>query len=379
MRVRARGFALIIVVVAVAGVFALAMRSAVVARMTTVEARRVSERVSVERDARSAVALVLRGLVPAEAEGVLAEDRRLGSGGGGAFRPAASIADEIDESSIPELPPGLEALLGELVEVEEEAAEELREREARRARAAASRGMNGASGRSSIERTIAALGLPAGEVRVELNGSAYMVELGDAQSTLDVNRAEVGALATYFRAKGVGETLARRIAEEIADYRDEDSVSRTYGAERSAYAVRGLVPRDGEIRAVEELLYLPSMTRELFDGVRDELSVVAPLSVHAGSASAALLRAVGGVSEEVADEIVRARSESPLTEERLAALLPAGMDERARKRLTVRPSGFLSVRVRVVGVETGAERWRFAGSAVLAERGVAAIGLAPVE
>ncbi|GAB4545994.1 MAG: hypothetical protein Tsb0013_04340 [Phycisphaerales bacterium] len=373
MCARRRAFALIIVLLAVGAVFALAMRSAVVARTTMVEARALTVRAEAERDARSAVVLVLRGITAADEEALGFALDALG-GEGGASGGGASAGDGAEGEGAPELPAWLVELLG-LEEVQEEADEAVAARDARLARAASAEGLGGVG--VSIERTIAALGLPGGAIDVELGGRTYRVVLRDGASTLDANETNERELRAYFGALGVGERGARELAEQWLDWTDEDSVSRTYGAERGVYAREGISVRNGPVRALEELRLLPAMTDGVFERVREDWSVSASGRVHAGSASEAVLASLEGSDVELARAIVSARQEAPLTAERLESLMPLVGGDALRERLTLESSGL--VRARVDVLEAGALRLRLEGAAVVTGGGVEAVELRVVE
>jgi type II secretory pathway component PulK len=61
---------------------------------------------------------------------------------------------------------------------------------------------------------------------------------------------------------------ASAISAELGDWIDEDNSRQFHGMEAAGYISRGLAqtPRNGPIRSLEELLQLPSMTRQIFFG-----------------------------------------------------------------------------------------------------------------
>ncbi len=376
MRARRRAFALIVVLLAVGAVFALALRSAVVARTTVIEATAMTERSAALRGGRSAVVLALRGLAATESEEVDAVTRAAQGGGLTGFG-GSSVGDGEDEGTRPEFPPGLEDLLELLGQVEEEAEEKVAERDARFARAASAEGL-GSSGITS-RQTVDALGLPSGSVDVELDGRVYRVTLRDGASALDANSADERTLRAYFGALGLDDRTSRRLADQWLDWVDEDSVSRTYGAEQRAYAREGVSARNGPIQAIEELRVLPAMTVSLFDRVREDWVVAASNRVHAGSASFAVLASVEGSSEDLARAIITAREEAPLTAETLESLYPPVMRETLSERFTLESSGLVRARVDVLDRTSGAVRTRLEGAALLTKRGVEAVELRVLE
>ncbi|RMH27795.1 MAG: hypothetical protein D6693_04745 [Planctomycetota bacterium] len=152
-----------------------------------------------------------------------------------------------------------------------------------------------------------ARGLPAGAMTVRLDGAEARVRVIDAGGLVNVNRAPRDGLARFFEARGLSSADAAALADQIADWRDEDSVPREFGAERDDYRARGVQIRNGPIRTLEELLYLPAMTRERFDLVREDLTLVGDGRVTATTAPRAVLLSVPGMTPDAADAILSAR------------------------------------------------------------------------
>lgn len=69
---------------------------------------------------------------------------------------------------------------------------------------------------------------------------------------------------------------ASRISAELADWVDEDNIRQFEGMEASNYISGGLLqsPRNAPIRSLNELLELPSMTMELFNGKNNGIGLV---------------------------------------------------------------------------------------------------------
>lgn len=372
MRTDRRAFALIVVLIAIAAVFALSVRSAIVARTTVVETDALVDRARALRDGRSAAVLVLRGLVAADA-GALDEAEVAGaSGSAGAFGVVGGGggADEEERPGIPDFP--LAELLG-LDDLEEEIDERRQELLSQRRRAVAAEGLPADT--VTVRRTIDAMGLPGKPVEVELDGRVYRVTLRDAASSLDANAVDQRALRAYFAEIGLSEREARGLADRWLDWIDEDGATRSMGAEQSAYARDGVVVRNGPLAALEELRVLEGMTDAVFEHVRRDFGVTALGKVHASSASVAVLASLEGSSAELAREIVRAREEAPLTPTRLDALLPRLDAATLRDRLTLASSGVLRLEIEVADATSGAVTMRLDGAAVLSRRGIGAIEL----
>lgn len=386
MRVRHRGFALAIVLVAVIGVFALAMQSAVMSRSTTIEARVLRERAEGERAAASAATIVLLALTGSDVSGPSGLGASGGASGAGGGAGSFDSPPPQDPPGI-ELPPIIRELLGAKAdELENRAREETESSGAQRgpnSRSADGGGITGRVSRRQRSETEVGITLPGDPVDVPMaqsgTGEPTMVcrvRLSDAAGGLSINTASEDEIRRYLTLKVTDPLAAMSLADEILDWRDEDDFTRPRGAERSAYERRGMVCRNGTFVSREELLYLPSMTRAIFDSLRDDISLDGDGRVHAGSASREVLASLPGMDTEVADEIIRLRRAGELTEQSLEAAIPLFARE-ARDRLRANPSSILRLHVEVRR-GSGDAILRYEGLAVAGERGVRALGLKPL-
>lgn len=385
MRLRDRGFALIIVLVAVIGVFALAMQSAVMSRSATIEARVLRERAEGERAAASAATLVLLALTGNDVSGSAALDDGPGfSGfGGGSGSSGGSGGDDSDEPSI-ELPPIIREMLGAKAdELEKGARDGSNQGGAQQPRSTDGGGITGRVSRGSRIESEPGLMLPGKpiDVSLEANGSApsgllCRVWLADAVGGLNINAAQEEEIRRYFSLKVADPLTAASLTDELLDWRDADDFIRPHGAEREAHMRRGVVCRNGAFVSREELMFLPSMTPEIFESLRDDMSVEGDDVVHVGSASRELLASLPGMDTEVVDAIVKLRDSGELTEESLDAAIPMFARE-AKDRLRLRSSTILRLRVQVQRGPDDAG-FIYEGLAVAGERGIRALGLKPL-
>lgn len=348
---RPRAFALIVVLVASAVVFAIAVQAAAYARAATSEAAALVRRARTERDARSAASIALASLVAADVQRSPFDPDDAGSdpgAGGGAPPDAGQLRDD----DIPEMPAAMRELIGQL-SGEEPTTPEPDADAPQPERSTTTR--SNAPRRSPIYEALRRRGLPQRPMRVALDDErAYTVAFRDARAGLQVNAASEGELARLFQLRGVPTPDNIRLAQEIADYRDEDDFVRERGAERDEYARRGLTPRNADIQTLEELLFLPSMTPAIYHRVRDALCVRGDGRVHAPSAPADALRAIDGVTPAGAQALIERRSQGPMTLEDLEdALSP--LSARAVDRLRLAPSPLLVAIVLPEGDGSGAE------------------------
>jgi len=336
MRVRRRAFALMLVLLASAAVLATAMHGAVVMRASTVETAAVTDRAHTQRLARSAAVLVLRGLLSTVGEPTVAQ---LDAADRARDRAGAAGPDDDDEPTPDEieLPPIIRQLLGEQAD---ELEDELTDRNTSRAAARELAGSRRVLGRELLER----VGLPGRPLAFALDARPIRVRLTDATAGLNVNEATADQLVRLLLARGLEPALAESIAHQILDWRDEDDFPRNRGAETDRYARLGVAQRNAPFDSLEELLYLPSMSRELLAALENDLSLSGD-GPHLAAASPAVLFAHGFTERDVAI-ILQRRAIAPIDADDFKnALSPAGTKLLDRARL--RTSSLIRVEVEV--------------------------------
>lgn len=382
MGVRHQGFALMIVMIAIAAVFAIALRGAVVARSTRLEVGAIHSRVVAERYARAAVIVAVQGLIPVgDAEARDRDDAFAnsapGEGVGVAEPPSAPAGDEGEGI---ELPAFLKELIPSLAEVEEKAKGEASKVDQELARVADGRAMTGRvpQRREGVKARLDKVGLPPGPVRVEIEGRAFRIRMWDATGLLNVNRAEQDQLIRYFTAKGTGTGRATELAEQILDWRDTDSIPRSRGAEQPAYDRLGVVCRNSEFLSLEELMFLPAMDQALFDAIEDELAIGGDGLIHVGSAPAEVLATLPGLDDDAVSGLMALRGSGSLDEESLARVLPIMHRDDILQRVRIKSSGILRLRVEALEGETDRVTARFDGLAFVSETGIQEVGLRPM-
>ncbi|MFG0275108.1 MAG: general secretion pathway protein GspK [Phycisphaerales bacterium] len=336
---RPRAFALILVLVATAVVFAIAIQGAVYARASSAEAAALLRRADAEREARSAVSAVLAGLLAGEAERAFGPDAddppaRPGAGGGGG-------ADDFDDDGAPEMPPAMRELIGKLTGEDPPDSDGETPRAGATSRSAGSRGRD----RPTVHDALVRTGMPTLPIEYRDGERRLLITFRDGGGLLNLNSASEEELARLFALRGVESPRDSRIAQELADYRDEDDFVRERGAERDAYLRLGRRPRNAPLEAVEELLFLPSMTRADFDRVRGDVCIEGDGRIHAATAPREVLASVDDLTPAGLQRLLARRAEGPMTREDLErALSPASGP--ALDRLRIDPSPRLLALVR---------------------------------
>lgn len=119
---------------------------------------------------------------------------------------------------------------------------------------------------------------------------------------LDANGADGASLRRLFAAAGLRRGQADSLADALLDWRDEDDLPRTFGAETAAYRAAGEpLPRNGPLRSRKEMLRIRGFgsAPEI-----DSLLDVEPGSVALNHAPFAVLATLPGVSTEAARAIL---------------------------------------------------------------------------
>lgn len=130
----------------------------------------------------------------------------------------------------------------------------------------------------------------------EVGGFRVKVSARPERGKVDLNFADAGLLASVFRAAGATPDQADAIAASVEDWRDGDELVRPNGAERRQYETAGrpYAPANRFFRSVGQARFVLGMTREIFDCVMGDLTVLtqAP-GIEVRHASPALQRELG--------------------------------------------------------------------------------------
>ena len=144
----------------------------------------------------------------------------------------------------------------------------------------------------------------------EVGGARYEVRVRETGSALNPNRASEDQLRMLLTRLNFDYGLADQLAQSILDWRDNDVMHRSRGAEREQYLAekRMMLPRDGPIQDLSELLYVMHMTPEIYDSIAPFLILDGNGAVNVNSAPPAVLATVPGMSDATVAAVMRARS-----------------------------------------------------------------------
>ena len=151
------------------------------------------------------------------------------------------------------------------------------------------------------------------------------VQAMDLGTQLNINRMDEQQLRDFFSYILGNFSVADRLSQAIADWRDLDDDKRPAGEERDGYIKKGLLvlPTNGPFRQVEELLMVEGMTPQIFEAVAPYLTTYGDGSVNINTAPVPVLRAMPGMSDAVLNNILSMRSNGQRIPS-LAAVVPGG-------------------------------------------------------
>jgi general secretion pathway protein K len=160
---------------------------------------------------------------------------------------------------------------------------------------------------------------PARAWRAGGNGYAFSLGEGDVQvwiededGKIDLNAAPLQLMAGLFVALGLAEEDARRLADRVGDFRDEDSEAEPLGAEDEAYFDAGLRQgaADRPFADESELLRVLGMTQSLYQQVRPYVTVYSGSEgIDVTRAPRPVIEALPGITPQVVEALLTAGRE----------------------------------------------------------------------
>jgi len=141
--------------------------------------------------------------------------------------------------------------------------------------------------------------------------------LTDEESRININKVPKSVLASFFElAADLDEDEAAEIAASIEDWRDEDDDFCEDGAEGEDYYEKLEAPypaKNADFGVPEELLMVKGVTREIFDSVKDGITVYGAGAVNINTADARVLQGLG-MDKKLVRKIIHFRRGSDGTE-----------------------------------------------------------------
>jgi general secretion pathway protein K len=131
----------------------------------------------------------------------------------------------------------------------------------------------------------------------------------DESGKIDINHVSAEILTNLLeRVGGVSVNQARDIAWAIVDWRDEDSIVSPGGAENEYYENLAMPYRckNGKLQAIQELLLVRGMTREILSRIDETITVYGTEKVNINTAGFHALHALG-LSKNLCERIINHR------------------------------------------------------------------------
>jgi general secretion pathway protein K len=178
----------------------------------------------------------------------------------------------------------------------------------------------------------------AGWREESLGSGTYRVRLVDESGKINLNRTDENALRRVFSNLGVEEPLMGVLIDSIMDWRDQDDLHRTNGAENDYYQSlsAAYTAKNGPFDSIEDLLWVKGVTAKLYYGeassgtsdrdlprvgLREIFSVDSPIDrVNLRTAAARGIHALLGIPLEKSQAFVDERTK--LGDKTLTDLLP---------------------------------------------------------
>lgn len=130
----------------------------------------------------------------------------------------------------------------------------------------------------------------------------------DEESKINVNHVPPGVLSRLFQVLGMDILKADKLAAAIGDYHDADTVTDKGLAEEFYYSSSGKAGliKNNNFEFLDELKLVSGMTPEIFDAVKDYLTVSGAGLVNINTACGIVLKALG-LRDELITKLMRFR------------------------------------------------------------------------
>ncbi len=153
------------------------------------------------------------------------------------------------------------------------------------------------------------------------SNSPYSVRIGDRDCAvlisdesgkINVNKITDDMRSSFVRvltAYKIKELVAETITDSILDWLDEDDFHHISGAEKDFYVTLSdpYEPKNGPFESLEELTLVKGVTPEIFDLIRDHLTIYGSGKVNVNFASKEVLLYVPTITEKIANAIIQVR------------------------------------------------------------------------
>lgn len=141
--------------------------------------------------------------------------------------------------------------------------------------------------------------------QIHFDGALLTIVVEDERGKVPINSIDDAAMRRLLAADGVQGRQLDALAACIRDWIDEHGFSRTDGAKADAYRAAGadVLPRNGKIRTLEELLHVRGMTPQILADIAPSLTLFfgEPGTFSEKTATPLAIATMLGASEKAAE------------------------------------------------------------------------------
>ena len=153
------------------------------------------------------------------------------------------------------------------------------------------------------------------------SSNPYSIEIGDGDcevfisdegGKINVNKITEETRDNFIKfltACKLEELTAETITNSILDWLDEDDLHHVNGAEKNYYATlpEPYEPKNGPFESLEELTLVKGITPQIFELLRDHLTIYGPGKINVNFASKEVLLSVPTITEVIAKAMIKYR------------------------------------------------------------------------
>lgn len=138
------------------------------------------------------------------------------------------------------------------------------------------------------------------------------VQISDESGKINVNKITDDTRAGFIKfltAYKMEELVAETITDSILDWLDEDDLHHVNGAEKDFYATlpEPYEPKNGSFESIEELTLVKGITPQIFELLREHLTIYGSGKININFASKEVLLSVPTMTPEMVETIVQLR------------------------------------------------------------------------
>jgi general secretion pathway protein K len=239
---------------------------------------------------------------------------------------------------------------------------------------------------AGLERAVFELRNPDPNTRWVADGRPYefdfdtahlRIEIIDESGKIDLNTADANLLTALFTSVGVAPDKAVVLADAVLDWRDADDLPQPHGAEIGEYRAAGLSygPRNAPFQTDSEVQQVLGMNYEIYRRIEPAITIYGSGGLpNPAYAPLEALRALPGMTDELAQQLIQARQQIPPGQPLSGLHLPDGTPImanpggntytiRSRATLANGANAVLDASIRLGGVGAGGRpytvlRWR---------------------